>query len=300
MFRVRFHGRGGHGVKTASRILGTAAFRAGYQVQDSPIFGAERRGAPVTAFTRIDRQAIRERGVIEYPDLIVVADDSLIAERSAGVLAGQETATTIVVNCDPDSVTRLASTYQIKPTLLADNISARTRRLLGRASALSAGLAAAAARILGCISREALNSAIHEELTSLGVSLSAIENNVQLAGEVFDALCSVPFPERSSPPQSDRVITVAPRNAVVGAPNIVAPGNAALRLTGSWRLERPAIDYDVCSGCRLCYLACPEGAMTLSDAGKPVIDYDHCKGCMICWQLCPLHGITRRQEVDAW
>lgn len=40
--------------------------------------------------------------------------------------------------------------------------------------------------------------------------------------------------------------------------------------------------------------------MTLSDAGKPVIDYDHCKGCMICWQLCPLHGITRRQEVDAW
>ena len=300
MFRVRFHGRGGHGVKTASRILGTAAFRAGYHVQDSPIFGAERRGAPVTAFTRIDREAIRERGVIESPDLIVVADDSLIAERSAGVLAGQDTATTIVVNCDPDSATSLASTYQIKPSLIADNISARTRRLLGRASALSAGLAAAAARILGCIPREALDSAVREELTTLGLSPSAIEHNELLAGEVFDALCPVPFPERPAPPQRDRVITVAPQNAVVGAPNIVAPGNAAQRLTGSWRLERPEIDYDVCSGCRLCYLACPDGAMTLNDAGKPVIDYDHCKGCMICWQLCPLHGIIRRQEVDAW
>jgi pyruvate/2-oxoacid:ferredoxin oxidoreductase beta subunit len=33
MFRIRFHGRGGQGMKTASRILGTAFFKAGYQVQ---------------------------------------------------------------------------------------------------------------------------------------------------------------------------------------------------------------------------------------------------------------------------
>jgi pyruvate ferredoxin oxidoreductase gamma subunit len=287
-------------VKTASRILGTAAFRTGYQVQDSPIFGAERRGAPVIAFTRIDREAIRERGVIDYPDLIVVADDSLIEERTAGVLAGQANATAIFVNCEPSSAANLASTYQIKPALLTDNISARTRRLIGRASALSAGLAAASARILGCIPREALDSAIREELTTLGVSSSTIEINLLLAGEVFDAVSPIPFSERRSKPRDDRVITVAPQDAVVGAPNIIAPGNAAQRLTGSWRLERPEIDYDVCSGCRLCYLACPEGAMTLNDSGKPVIDYDHCKGCMICWQLCPLHGITRRQEVDAW
>ena len=32
MIRIRFHGRGGHGIKTASRIVGTAAFLAGYQV----------------------------------------------------------------------------------------------------------------------------------------------------------------------------------------------------------------------------------------------------------------------------
>ncbi|MFQ5836162.1 MAG: pyruvate ferredoxin oxidoreductase, partial [bacterium] len=32
MIRVRFHGRGGQGIKTASRILGTAAFLEDYYV----------------------------------------------------------------------------------------------------------------------------------------------------------------------------------------------------------------------------------------------------------------------------
>jgi len=53
MLRIRFHGRGGQGMKTASRIVSTAAFREGLSAQDSPIYGAERRGAPVAAFTRI-------------------------------------------------------------------------------------------------------------------------------------------------------------------------------------------------------------------------------------------------------
>ena len=74
MYAVRFHGRGGQGAKTASRILGTAAFLSGYQAQDSPIYGAERRGAPVAAFTRFGGEPIRERGVIAHPDLVVVAD----------------------------------------------------------------------------------------------------------------------------------------------------------------------------------------------------------------------------------
>jgi pyruvate ferredoxin oxidoreductase gamma subunit len=66
MHAVRFHGRG-QGAKTASRILGTAAFLEGYQAQDSPIYGAERRGAPVAAFTRIAKEPIHERDLIAPP-----------------------------------------------------------------------------------------------------------------------------------------------------------------------------------------------------------------------------------------
>ena len=67
MFRIRFHGRGGQGMKTASRILGAAFFRAGYEVQDAPRYGAERRGAPMLAYVRAARQPINERGEMPHP-----------------------------------------------------------------------------------------------------------------------------------------------------------------------------------------------------------------------------------------
>ena len=96
MLRIRFHGRGGQGMKTASRILGAAAFHAGYVVQDAPVYGAERRGAPMAACTRIARTSILERGVIVQADLVVVlavpgraaSIPQLIRPRSAGSRRG--------------------------------------------------------------------------------------------------------------------------------------------------------------------------------------------------------------------
>jgi pyruvate ferredoxin oxidoreductase gamma subunit len=96
--RIRFHGRGGHGVKTAARIVGTAAFLSGYQAQDAPIYGAERRGAAVAAFVRVSDEPILERGPIAVPNLIVLADETLLKDASSGVLRGQESASAIFVN----------------------------------------------------------------------------------------------------------------------------------------------------------------------------------------------------------
>lgn len=83
MLRIRFHGRGGQGMKTASRPLGSAAFHAGFVVQNAPVYGAERRGAPMAAFTRIAQTPILERGAIVQADLVVVADDTLLTETVA-------------------------------------------------------------------------------------------------------------------------------------------------------------------------------------------------------------------------
>ena len=62
---------------TASRVLGTAFFLSGFEVQDAPRYGAERRGAPTFAYVRASRTPIHERGVIRNPDLVVVGDDTL-------------------------------------------------------------------------------------------------------------------------------------------------------------------------------------------------------------------------------
>ena len=59
MYRIRMHGRGGQGIKTASQILSSAFFAAGFEVQDAPRYGAERRGAPLFAVVRADRRTPR-------------------------------------------------------------------------------------------------------------------------------------------------------------------------------------------------------------------------------------------------
>jgi len=78
MIEIRFHGRGGQGAVKASDILAMAAFEEGKQVQAFPFFGVERRGAPVTAFTRISEDEIRIHSYIYEPDILVVLDPSLI------------------------------------------------------------------------------------------------------------------------------------------------------------------------------------------------------------------------------
>jgi pyruvate ferredoxin oxidoreductase gamma subunit len=78
MKEIRFHGRGGQGVVTAAEILAVSAFYDGKYSQAFPVFGTERRGAPVTAFSRIDDEFIVIRNQIYEPDYVVVQDSTLL------------------------------------------------------------------------------------------------------------------------------------------------------------------------------------------------------------------------------
>ncbi len=297
MIRVRFHGRGGHGVKTASRVVGTAAFLAGYQSQDSPVYGAERRGAAVTAFARISREPILERGMIEHPDLIIVADETLLNDAAAGVLSSQQTASAVFVNTISDE--SQMSEYGITTKVITCDLNGHSLRLLGRASALSAGLGAAAARMVGIISEAQMLEALREELEHLGVPEDDIDKNVLVAREVFAAVPEVAF-EPGQIPAAASAARIEYDGPLVGTPSVLNAGNSVLRHTGAWRVERPVIDRDVCTRCGLCFAECPDAAISLDEDGFPVIDYDHCKGCMICREICPLEGIHTEKETQAW
>ena len=84
MYEVRFHGRGGQGAVTAANILAAAAFKEGKDVQAFPIFGMERRGAPVAAFMRMDDEDIDIKTQIYEPDAIVVLDPTLLEVVDVG------------------------------------------------------------------------------------------------------------------------------------------------------------------------------------------------------------------------
>ena len=84
---VKFFGRGGQGVVTAAEILAKAVVSEGKWAQAFPLFGPERRGAPVLAFTRISDKPITIRSVIYEPDIIVVLDPTLpkVVDVKAGL-----------------------------------------------------------------------------------------------------------------------------------------------------------------------------------------------------------------------
>ena len=59
-------------------MLASAFVREGKSVASFPMYGFERRGAPVVAFTRIDDKPIREKTQIYEPDCLVVIDPGLL------------------------------------------------------------------------------------------------------------------------------------------------------------------------------------------------------------------------------
>jgi len=75
---IRFHGRGGQGAVLAARMLAAAFVAEGKHVASFPMYGFERRGAPVVAFTRLDDKPVREKTQIYNPDCLVVIDPGLM------------------------------------------------------------------------------------------------------------------------------------------------------------------------------------------------------------------------------
>lgn len=96
MKEIRWHARAGQGAKTASQLYALAALRCGRYAQAFPEYGAERRGAPLRAYTRIDDVPIRRHDSIVHPDVVVVLDPSLLQE--VDVAAGLDPGGLLLLN----------------------------------------------------------------------------------------------------------------------------------------------------------------------------------------------------------
>jgi pyruvate ferredoxin oxidoreductase gamma subunit len=295
MRAVRFHGRGGQGAKTASRILGTAAFLEGFVAQDSPIYGAERRGAPVAAFTRIAKEPIRERGIITRPDLVVVADASLVGDPAARVLEGIDERTAVFVN-SPLSAEQFRAETSLPGRLTTLDLTEIVVQHFGKRGAISALLGAVAGRLVG-LRQGSIHEAIARELAELGLATSDIERNQAVAHQSYETVQPVAIetgvPQPIVPAQLQAPMYEPPTR---GTARISAAANSVLRETGGWRTFRPVLVPDKCNGCWLCFVYCPDGVISMTKDDKPVIDYDHCKGCQICVHECPTDALVAERE----
>ncbi len=295
MLSLRFHGRGGQGAKVASRILGTAAFLEGFYVQDFPLYGAERRGAPITAFAHISEDPIMERGVISDPDMVVVMDETLLQDTRAKPLSGLRKNGVILINTSrtPEEVT---ADHGVEAQVVTLDMTKMSLTMLGE-PILSTPAGAAAARIVG-IGEESLKEAVENVLAGILSEGEELDENVKLALSVFLAVTPLDITTVEALPEASPVIIVPFEPAHISSPTINALGNSPLRKTGNWRVFRPVWNREVCTKCMACLARCPDGCISLDEEGFPCVDYENCKGCLICVRVCPAEGIERVREAQ--
>jgi pyruvate ferredoxin oxidoreductase gamma subunit len=158
MKEVRWHGRGGQGGFTASRLLGIAAsVHGGKHALAFPSFGPERRGAPVLAFTKIDDTKIHDRSEVQESDFVVVMDETLI---TPGFTKGIRSGACILVNTqDLSQYAEQLKGFELKGI----DATSLAMEILGRPitnTAMYGALAAAS----GLVSKEAAIASIHTEM----------------------------------------------------------------------------------------------------------------------------------------
>jgi 2-oxoacid:acceptor oxidoreductase delta subunit (pyruvate/2-ketoisovalerate family) len=77
----------------------------------------------------------------------------------------------------------------------------------------------------------------------------------------------------------------------------VEPSTSPDSPTGGWRTGvRPEVDLSKCVNCLLCWLYCPDSAITLDGTTFTGIDLTNCKGCEICATICPTEAIEMVAE----
>jgi len=97
---IRWHGRGGQGVKTAALMAAQVALEEGKYAQGFPEYGPERMGAPVTGYTRISDKAITIHCGVSEPDIVVILDGTLIGQID--VIAGLGEEGVLILNSPDD------------------------------------------------------------------------------------------------------------------------------------------------------------------------------------------------------
>jgi len=186
MLEIRFHGRGGQGTVVATILLAKAFFRAGYQVQSFPFFGVERRGAPVEAYVRLNKDKILLRTNVYYPDHVVVQDQTLL--HGVNVTRGLKPGGWVLINSSAAPTERRPFIGYRLAFVDASRIASRNQLGTRTHPIVNTSMIGAFARMIGMLPLDAIREVIREELPDMYTqNISAAEDayrEVQLLGLV--------------------------------------------------------------------------------------------------------------------
>lgn len=175
MYEIRLHSRGGQGGVTAAKLMAIASFRDGKYATAAPFYGAERRGAPIVSFIRIDDKPIKIYSQIHNPDLVVVLDPSIL--DLVHVFEGLKPDGKVLINAP--EVPEKAKGYNVQFVDLT-SIALKTNLVVAGSPILNTPVIGALAK-MGLFSRESASAAIQEMFSderNLKAALMAYEELV--------------------------------------------------------------------------------------------------------------------------
>ena len=299
MIEVRFHGRGGQGSVVASELLARAAFKEGKDIQAFPMFGVERRGAPVTAFTRIDEKVVRDKSQIHKPDVVIVLDTALL--DAVDVTNGLKLEGKIILNTGKDPEEIKLDTKADIFTVDASEIAVEHGLGTEVAPIVNTAILGAVSKATGMVKLDSLVDVIlkHAPAKNKANAEAAKQAFEEVKGGISGAELEIDeerAPEQTEIPRTEGMICHEPKDDrdLPLTPIADCPSNF-LNKTGSWRTIRPIVDTDKCIKCGICWKDCPDVAIFVEDEGA-VVDYDYCKGCGICAEECPVDAIVMEKE----
>ncbi|MBW6484905.1 MAG: 2-oxoacid:acceptor oxidoreductase family protein [Syntrophobacterales bacterium] len=181
MLELRFHGRGGQGTVVGTIVMAKAFFRAGYEVQSFPVFGVERRGAPVESYVRLDKTKIYLRTNITTPDHVVVQDTTLL--QNIDVARGLKPGGWILIN-DVKNAKDEKRFANFRCAFIDANRIALDHKLGTRTHPIvNTAMLGALARVLEMPPLEAVLEAIREDIPI------RTDSNISAAEEAYRTVC---------------------------------------------------------------------------------------------------------------
>jgi len=273
---VRVHGRGGQGGVTCAKLIAALFTQMGLSVQTFGDYGSERSGAPVQAYTRVDRHAINNRNKVYRPDHLIVLDEGLMG---AQVLQGTAPGALLLLNTHA-ALDSYAGRFEHYRFGVIDATAIAREQGIGSSSVVIINTT-----ILGAYAR------------LLGLPLSVLEKayaSLGLGGDLIAAQHAYEQVQVCEPVGDNGHGTSAPVTSVAAVATILDHSKdfpASLR-TGSWSNQVPVYSEHSAP----CNLACPAGndvvgfiqALKKEDAQKAAAILLRTQALpSVCGRVCP-------------
>lgn len=162
---------------TAAIIVAEAAIFDEKYAQAFPEFGAERRGAPVKAYTRVSDQQILTRSPIMSPDMVVVLDTSI---NEKIYLDGLKVGGTLLINSSKSRNELIGSTERKDIMIAKVDATHIAMEELG-AAIVNTAMVGALIRVNPLARLDSVSEAIRENFKP-----KIAESNVRAAGRAYN------------------------------------------------------------------------------------------------------------------